>query len=426
MTFEALGLRAELLRTVAQQGFTEPTAIQQQAIPAILAGRDLLASARTGSGKTAAFCLPLIQMVGGKQRSGPLCALVLTPTRELAAQVHESFRAFSSDNQPQCAAVYGGINIHPQISRLRRGVDVLVATPGRLIDLMQRGCVKLDGLHHLVLDEADRMLDMGFLPAVERIVSALPARRQTLLFSATLSGPIQNVAARFMCAPLRIEAAPAEAAARHITQQAIMIDQERKRELLSWMIGHNNWQQVLIFTRTKHGANRLTAQLELDGIKAVAIHGNKTQGARSRALADFKQRKVRALVATDIAARGLDIEHLPHVINYEVPQTPDDYIHRIGRTGRAGREGVAISLVAGAERRLFDEIRRQVKAPIANQVIAGYEPTQTSAKGAFRLNGAAQRKAPQAAHRQGAPKSGRNGPHKRRPKQHRGAFRQAA
>jgi ATP-dependent RNA helicase RhlE len=377
MSFDSLGLKAELLRAIAAQGFSTPTPVQLNAIPAALAGRDVMASARTGTGKTAAFALPILQRLSQAERPAkPPRALVLVPTRELAAQVDETFRELGEYLRLRSAVVFGGVNINPQIKALARGVDVLVATPGRLIDLMQRGDADLGRVETLVLDEADRMLDMGFRPSIERIVSTLPGDRQTLMFSATYSAEIEQLAKRYMRDPERIETAPPNATVDAIAQEAIRVDQARKRELLSWMIGHNDWRQVLVFTRTKHGANRLASQLEKDGVSAAAIHGNKSQGARTRALDGFKQGRLRALVATDIAARGLDIDQLPHVVNYEIPEVPADYVHRIGRTGRAGRDGLAVSMVAGAEHGRFEAIRKLVGNEIPTRVVEGYEPTE--------------------------------------------------
>ena len=377
MKFDALGLRAELLRAVEAQGFTTPTPVQKKSIPVILEGRDIMASAQTGTGKTAAFSLPILHQLSQQpSRGNSVRALVLTPTRELAAQVQENIRDLGQYLPLKSAVGFGGVNINPQITKLKRGVDIVVATPGRLIDLMQRQCVNLGRLDFLVLDEADRMLDMGFLPAIERILKAVPARRQTLLFSATFSREITQLAHRFLTDPDRVETAAPNSTVDAIAQQAIQVDQARKRELLSWMIGDQNWRQVLVFTRTKHGANRLARQLESDGLPAAAIHGNKSQGARTKALADFKGGRVRALVATDIAARGLDIEQLPHVVNYEIPEVPEDYVHRIGRTGRAGRDGLAVSMVAGSEHGNFEAIRKLVKVEIPTRVIEGYEPTE--------------------------------------------------
>ncbi len=375
MQFDSLGLSAELLRAVSEQGYTQPTPVQQKAIPVVLDGHDIMASAQTGTGKTAAFTLPLLHKLSqGPERK--LRALILTPTRELAAQVHANLRDYGRHLKVRSLEVFGGVNINPQISKLRRGVDVLIATPGRLIDHMERGTVNLRDIDFLVLDEADRMLDMGFRPAIDRIVKVLPKKRQTLLFSATFSKEITALAQRFLKNPVRIETAAPNSTVDAIAQKAITVDQKNKREVLSWMIGSENWHQVLVFTRTKHGANRLARQLESDGLPAAAIHGNKSQGARTRALDEFKKNKVRVLVATDIAARGLDIDQLPHVVNYEIPNVPEDYVHRIGRTGRAGREGLAISLVCGAEHGLFEDIRKLVKVKIPTESIEGFEPTE--------------------------------------------------
>jgi len=377
MNFDSLGLSAELLRAVREQGYTQPTPVQLKAIPAVLAGRDVMASAQTGTGKTAAFTLPLLERLSAQPQGGrKLRALILTPTRELAAQVHDNLRAYGRHTSLRSLEVFGGVNINPQITKLQRGVDVLIATPGRLIDHLQRGTVNLSAIDTLILDEADRMLDMGFRPAIERIVKALPSKRQTLLFSATFSKEITALAGRYLSDPVRIETAAPNATVDAIDQQAIRVDQKNKRELLSWMIGSKNWRQVLVFTRTKHGANRLARQLESDGLSAAAIHGNKSQGARTKALSEFKNNKVRVLVATDIAARGLDIDQLPHVVNYDIPNVPEDYVHRIGRTGRAGRDGLAVSLVCGAEHGLFEDIRRLVRVNIPTRSIDGYEPTE--------------------------------------------------
>jgi len=377
MNFDSLGLSAELLRAVREQGYTQPTPVQLKAIPAVLAGRDVMASAQTGTGKTAAFTLPLLERLSAQPQGGrKLRALILTPTRELAAQVHDNLRAYGRHTSLRSLEVFGGVNINPQITKLQRGVDVLIATPGRLIDHLQRGTVNLSAIDTLILDEADRMLDMGFRPAIERIVKALPSKRQTLLFSATFSKEITALAGRYLSNPVRIETAAPNATVDAIDQQAIRVDQKNKRELLSWMIGSKNWRQVLVFTRTKHGANRLARQLESDGLSAAAIHGNKSQGARTKALSEFKNNKVRVLVATDIAARGLDIDQLPHVVNYDIPNVPEDYVHRIGRTGRAGRDGLAVSLVCGAEHGLFEDIRRLVRVNIPTRSIDGYEPTE--------------------------------------------------
>ena len=380
MSFDSLGLKAELLRAVGEQGYTQPTPIQLKAIPAMLAGRDLMASAQTGTGKTAAFTLPLLQKLSDQTGPRRLRALILTPTRELAAQIHENLRAYGRHLNLKSLEVFGGVNINPQMDKLRRGIDVLIATPGRLIDHIERGTVRLDGIEMLILDEADRMLDMGFRPAIDRILRHVPKKRQTLLFSATFSNEITALAHQFLSNPLRIETAPPNSTVEAIAQKAIRVDQNRKREMLSWMIGKENWRQVLVFTRTKHGANRLAKQLSDDGLNAAAIHGNKSQGARTKALAEFKQGKVRVLVATDIAARGLDIDQLPHVVNYEIPNVPEDYVHRIGRTGRAGRDGLAVSLVSGGEHYLFEDIRKLVKVSIPTESLDGYEPIEQPAR----------------------------------------------
>jgi len=386
MSFDSLGLKAELLRAVREQGYCEPTAIQAKAVPMILKGRDVMASAQTGTGKTAAFTLPLLQKLSEQPGKPRLRGLILTPTRELAAQVHENLQAYGRHLTLRSLEIFGGVNINPQINKLNRGVDLLIATPGRLIDHLQRGTLNLSDIEILVLDEADRMLDMGFRPAIERIINALPKKRQTLLFSATFSKEITGLAERYLTNPIRIETARANSTVKSVTQQAYQVDQGRKRELLSWLIGSNNWRQVLVFTRTKHGANRLAQQLETDGLPAAAIHGNKSQGARTQALGAFKRNKVRVLVATDIAARGLDIDHLPHVVNYDIPNVPEDYVHRIGRTGRAGRDGLAVSLVSGAEYGLFSEIRKLVKLDIPTSTVEGYEPVEPIAKERAKTN----------------------------------------
>jgi ATP-dependent RNA helicase RhlE len=381
MSFSSLGLSAELLRAIAEQGYENPTPIQVQAIPAILAGHDLMASAQTGTGKTAAFTLPLLQRLSvANGARGGVRVLVLEPTRELAAQVAEAVRTYGRHLPLRCAEVFGGVNINPQVAQLRAGVEVLVATPGRLIDHLQRRTVDLAGVEALVLDEADRMLDMGFLPAIERIVKHLPKERQTLLFSATFSDPIRGLAQRFLRAPQPIEVARRNAAAEAVSQRAYLVDAARKRELLAHLFESQNWQQVLVFTRTKHGADRLAKQLAKAGIEAAAIHGDKSQNARNRALAEFKSMAVRALVATDVAARGLDIDQLPHVVNFDLPHNPEDYVHRIGRTGRAGSSGEAISLVCADEHSQFAAIRKLVKLDIPAQALDGFEPQPAHAQ----------------------------------------------
>jgi len=378
MSFDSLGLSAELLRAVAEQGYSEPTPVQRQAIPVILEGRDILAGAQTGTGKTAGFTLPLLQLLKLRPQHHPgprpVRALILTPTRELAAQVAESVHTYGKYLPLTSAVIFGGVNINPQIERLRRGVDILVATPGRLLDHVSQKTLDLATVEILVLDEADRMLDMGFIHDIRRILALLPQRRQNLLFSATYSDDIRRLADKLLHRPALIEVARRNTAAERVSQVVHPVDRERKRELLSFMIGSENWRQVLVFTRTKHGANRLSQQLEKDGISSAAIHGNKSQGARTRALSDFKKGEVRVLVATDIAARGLDIDQLPHVVNYELPNVPEDYVHRIGRTGRAGNEGQALSLVCVDEHKLLGDIERLLKRDLPRVVIPGYEP----------------------------------------------------
>jgi ATP-dependent RNA helicase RhlE len=357
MSFSDLGLAPELLRALTDKGYTEPTTIQSQAIPAVLAGRDVLAGAQTGTGKTAAFVLPILQRLGTEPGRTPR-ALVLTPTRELAAQVAESARAYGRYRPVRTVVVFGGVSINPQIQALRTGCDLLVATPGRLLDLAEQRAVDLRGVEFVVLDEADRMLDMGFIPAIRRILKLLPEKRQNLMFSATYADPIRELANRFLRNPAQIEVAARNATAERVDQQMYRVPKEHKRHLLAHLIKAGEWAQVLVFTRTKHGANRLTQQLESAGIRAAAIHGNKSQGARVRALDDFKARRITALVATEVAARGLDIKELPHVVNYELPNVPEDYVHRIGRTARAGGAGCAISLVAPDEISLLRDIEK--------------------------------------------------------------------
>ena len=384
-SFTELGLSAELTRAVADEGYTQPTPVQAQAIPLILAGRDVLAGAQTGTGKTAGFTLPLLQRLA--QRAAPAAplqrhhvrALILTPTRELAAQVEESVRTYGKYLKLRSTLVYGGVGINPQIEALRRGVDVLVATPGRLLDHVQQKTANLAHVEILVLDEADRMLDMGFIRDIRRILALLPPRRQNLLFSATFSNDIRKLADGLLHQPASIDVARRNAESELVTQRVHPVDDWRKRELLAHLVSSGDWRQVLVFTRMKSGANRLAEQLCKAGIEATAIHGNKSQGARTRALADFKAGTVRVLVATDIAARGLDIEELPHVVNYELPNVPSDYVHRIGRTGRAGSSGEAISLVSADEAVYLADIEKLLARRIERQVIAGFEPGRTPA-----------------------------------------------
>jgi ATP-dependent RNA helicase RhlE len=368
MSFELLGLKPELLRAVSEKGYTTPSPIQSQAIPAVLSGRDLIAGAQTGTGKTAAFVLPMLQRLTESQQSGRTPrALVLTPTRELAAQVAESAREYGKYVSLRTAVVFGGVSIGPQINALRSGCDLLIATPGRLLDLAEQRAVDLRNVQYFVLDEADRMLDMGFIHALRRILKLLPPQRQNLMFSATYSEEIRELAKRFLRDPATVEVAARNATADRVDQTVYRVSKDHKRHLLAHLIGNGNWHQVLVFTRTKHGANRLAQQLEANGIRSAAIHGNKSQGARVRALADFKDNKVVALVATEVAARGLDIKELPHVVNYELPNVPEDYVHRIGRTARAGGTGSAVSLVSPDEASLLRDIERVLRRslPIA-------------------------------------------------------------
>lgn len=375
MLFNQLGLSAELLRAIDEKGYREATPIQQQAIPLILEGRDILAGAQTGTGKTAGFTLPLLQRLQTRRPGARrVRALILAPTRELAAQVGESVRVYGRHLPLRSAVIFGGVSINTQFSKLQKGVDIVIATPGRLLDHIQRKSVDLSFVEILVLDEADRMLDMGFIRDIRKILKVLPARRQNLLFSATFSNEIRSLAANLLNAPTEIQVTPRNSTVERVRQTVHPVDKRRKRELLSHRIGAENWRQVLVFTRTKHGANRLAGQLTEDGLKSAAIHGNKSQAARTRALEDFKAGKVRVLVATDIAARGLDIEHLPHVVNYELPNVPEDYVHRIGRTARAGRDGHAVSLVCIDEHQHLRDIERLLKCQIEKEIVPGYEP----------------------------------------------------
>ena len=378
MSFESLGLRAELSRAVSEKGYTTPTSIQQQSIPHILQGRDIMGGAQTGTGKTASFTLPILQrlMEHGEPSNKPskVRALILTPTRELAAQVAESVVDYGKHLPLSSFVIFGGVNINPQKQKLRKGVDILDATPGRLLDHVSQHTVDLSAVEILVLDEADRMLDMGFIRDIRKLLAILPKKKQTLLFSATFSKEIKALSSTLLHDPALIEVAKQNTASELISQIVHPVDKKRKRELLSLLIGSNNWQQVLVFTRTKHGANKLTEQLNTDGISAAAIHGNKSQGARTKALANFKSNSIRVLVATDIAARGLDIDHLPHVVNFELPNVPEDYVHRIGRTGRAGSPGEAMSLVCVDELKLLKDIERLISRNIEKLIIDGFDP----------------------------------------------------
>jgi len=396
MSFNALGLSKPILKAIQDQGYTTPSPIQLQAIPIILEGKDVLAGAQTGTGKTAGFTLPMLELLtqrSVRKQKFQVRALVLTPTRELAAQVQENVENYSKYLPFTSAVVFGGVGINPQISKLKKGVDILVATPGRLLDLVGQKCLDLSTVEFLVLDEADRMLDMGFIHDIKKVLALVPNDKQSLLFSATFSNKIKQLADGFLNEPELIEVAKRNTSAQTISQAIHFVDNGRKKELLSYLIQKENWHQVLVFTRTKHGANKLTKQLELDGIKAAAIHGNKSQGARTKALADFKANTIRVLVATDIAARGIDIDQLPHVVNYELPNVPEDYVHRIGRTGRAGNDGQAVSLVCVDELEFLKDIEKLIKKDIEKVAIDGFkvdpsiEAKPISKRGQARSNG---------------------------------------
>ena len=388
MSFASLGLSEALVRAIEAAGYTQPTPVQQRAIPAVLQGRDLMVAAQTGTGKTGGFALPILERLfpnghpDKSQRHGPRQprVLVLTPTRELAAQVHESFKVYARDLKFVSACIFGGVGMNPQVQAMSRGVDVLVACPGRLLDLAGQGSVDLSHVEILVLDEADRMLDMGFVHDVKKVLARLPAKRQNLLFSATFSQDITALAGKLLHNPERIEVTPPNTTVERIEQRVFRLAASHKRSLLAHLITHGAWEQVLVFTRTKHGANRLAEYLDKHGLTAVAIHGNKSQNARTKALADFKAGTVRIMVATDIAARGLDIDQLPHVVNFELPNVEEDYVHRIGRTGRAGRSGEAISLVAPDEEKLLKSIERVTRQKIQDGDLMGFDASTVEAE----------------------------------------------
>lgn len=377
MSFAELGLSDHLLQALSEKGYQTPTPIQSAAIPAVLEGRDVMAAAQTGTGKTAGFVLPILQLLAGgtKVRANSVRALVLTPTRELAAQVQDNAQYYGRHTQLKSEVVFGGVKINPQMQRLRGGVDLLVATPGRLLDLHSQNAVRFDQIEILVLDEADRMLDMGFIRDIRKILNLLPKRRQNLLFSATFSNEIKQLAKDLVHNPVEISVSPENATAHTVEQWIIPVDKSVKTKALIELIKRNNWYQVLVFSRTKHGANRLVAQLDKSGIKAAAIHGNKSQGARTRALQEFKDGDIQVLVATDIAARGIDIKELPHVINFDLPNIAEDYVHRIGRTGRAGSVGEAVSLVSHDELELLVEIERLTQARVERRDMEGFKPS---------------------------------------------------
>jgi ATP-dependent RNA helicase RhlE len=376
MPFKSLGLSKALLDAVNKQGYTSPSPIQQKAIPLILERKDILASAQTGTGKTAGFTLPMLQILSQGQplRKRPIRALVLTPTRELAAQVHSNVKSYSEFLDIRSTVIFGGVNQRPQIAKLRNGVDILVATPGRLLDLQNQRLLSLSNIEILVLDEADRMLDMGFLRDIRKIIDLMPRKRQNLLFSATFSKEIKKLASDFLNHPVMVEATPENTTVDAIEQKVYRVAKDKKTGLIIKLISEGNWKQVLVFTRTKHGANRLCEKMVKAGISASAIHGNKSQGARTKALAGFKSNSIRVLVATDIAARGLDIPLLPHVINFELPNISEDYVHRIGRTGRAGASGEALSLVSADETEFLRDIQKLVGIKIPVEIVEGFEP----------------------------------------------------
>ena len=430
MNFSDLGLRAELLRAVLDQGYDTPTPIQAQAIPVVLQGNDLMASAQTGTGKTAGFTLPILQLLstrsdGLSPKRSKSRALILTPTRELAVQVHESVRTYGKHLGLTNAAIYGGVGLGPQAKALRAGADIIVATPGRLLDHVQQRSADLSGIEILVLDEADRMLDMGFLPDIKKILALLPRQKQSLLFSATFSDEIRSLAAGLLRNPVSVDVAPRNAPTMLVSQSVYLVDRARKRDLLVELIENHGWHQILVFTRTKHGADALAERLDKAGIKSAALHGNKTQGARQRALDDFKRNKVTVLVATDIAARGIDIDQLPHVINFELPNVAEDYVHRIGRTGRAGANGEAISLVCVDEHRLLRDIERLLKKDIEKKILPGFEPDpsirpepiQTGRRAAPRTGAAPSRQRPSVSAKAGHDKP----PQRKAPSHHSGS-----
>ena len=383
MSFDTLGLAEPLLRAIQEYGYTTPTPIQAQAIPTILSGADLLGGAQTGTGKTAGFTLPILHRLSNdkigaaqsnKTAARVVRALILTPTRELAAQVEESVRLYGKYTNLNSAVIFGGVGINPQIKQLKHGVDILVATPGRLLDHMEQRTVDLSKVEILILDEADRMLDMGFIRDIKKVLAVLPPKRQNLLFSATFSDEIKALADGLLNKPAMIEVARRNSAVEVIQQTIYPVDRDKKHPMLAHLIKSNNWTQVLVFTRTKHGANKLVEQLGADGIGAMAIHGNKSQSARTKALSEFKDGALQVLVATDIAARGIDIDQLPHVVNYDLPNIPEDYVHRIGRTGRAGATGEAVSLVCVDEHDMLKDIEKLIKQTLPRQVIPGFEP----------------------------------------------------
>ncbi|RJE76877.1 ATP-dependent RNA helicase RhlE [Pseudoalteromonas sp. MSK9-3] len=421
MTFSDLGLSPSIVQSITDKGYTTPTAIQEKGIPAVLSGQDVMAAAQTGTGKTAAFTLPLIEQLlkEDRPRSNQALALVLAPTRELALQIAENVEAYSQGTRLRSAVVYGGVKINPQMIQLRKGVDILIATPGRLLDLYSQNAVKFNQLRTLVLDEADRMLDMGFIHDIKRIIKVLPKERQNLLFSATFSDPIRDLAKGLIVSPIEISVTPKNAASKTVTQFAYAVDKPQKTKLLSHLIRTKKWQQVLVFCRTKHGANRLVTQLERDKITGAAIHGNKSQSARVKALNGFKTGDVNVLVATDIVARGLDIAELPYVVNYDLPNIYEDYVHRIGRTGRAGSDGQAVSFVTVDDAADLYGIERFIGALIPRAHEEGFVPQHPVPEVALDTRPVKPKKAkkPKSAKPQGEQNQGSNGPKKAKPGQ---------
>ncbi|HLV39333.1 MAG TPA: DEAD/DEAH box helicase [Xanthomarina sp.] len=422
MSFNTLGLSEDILKAINKKGYTEPSPIQSKAIPPILEGRDVLASAQTGTGKTAGFTLPVLQILSQKQqlRQRPVRALVLTPTRELAAQVYANVKEYSEFLDLRSAVIFGGVNQKPQVATLRQGVDILVATPGRLIDLCNQNILSLSKVSIFVLDEADRMLDMGFLRDIERVIKMMPAKRQNLMFSATFSQDIKKLAHGILNKPVQVDATPENSTVDAINQKMYRVANGKKTDLIIKLISDGNWKQVLVFTRTKHGANKLCKKMVSAGISAAAIHGNKSQGARTKALAGFKNGSIRILVATDIAARGLDIPLLPHVINFELPNISEDYVHRIGRTGRAGASGEAISLVSADETTYLRDIEKLVGLKIPQEILEGFEPdpnasTEPKKQGGGGRNQRPQRTAPksESSSKKTKPSSDRSGRNRR-------------